>query len=188
MVNERLMLRRASLALALVFTIVLAGCSKTSAAKYTRIATDAVESTEAIFSANGLPVVNLQKVVAAGRAAQRAFESGASNALDLLSAFISSYEDWIASDVDLIKDQRTRTIVLVALSVGNIALHALVDMLDQGTPATIRTAAMPSSNTLATLENFRAKPRWRCRSSISGRFEKMDYCKANPATSQVEHY
>lgn len=112
-----------------------------------------------------------QKLVAAIKANDGTALGYAASCIDVLSA--------VAGDATVITDPAKRTLALALLGIANRALHSIIDSLPP--PATFS-----HSKSAATIAAFKAKKRWSCRSSVDGRYHKMEFCKANPATSTVE--
>lgn len=163
-----------------------AACDKKKAVDYTRTAVQALKDTRSILTANNIPTSKLDLAITAGEAAQRAFESGAANSIDLASAFITAFEGVVA-DVEVIKDEQLRKYLTIGLLVGNIALHALADLLakEEGSnPLAARTVR--ASSNVAAIAAFKRQRVWKCRNAITGRYAKAEFCKAHPDTSVVE--
>lgn len=183
------MMMRKSIAITAVLALLIAtqsNCSKSKAASYVRTAVSALKDTRTILASNNLPTGKLDLAITAGDAAAAAFSSGATNSIELASAFITAFEG-VVSDVDVIPNEKLRTMLMVALVVGNIALHALAEILAQDEAANPAIAArVRGSSNVNPIEEFRRKPNWKCRNASTGRYEKMEFCKANSASSVVE--
>jgi hypothetical protein len=139
-----------------------------------------------IFQANGLSVAKLQEARTYAAKVKSAFEAGEiTNAVQFTSTLISFFQT-IVAEASSIGNSTTRTIVLVGLAVGNIALKRLANKLADEAP--VVRGPMRGAGPVRTIEEFRKKPNWRCRDSITGQFRKMEVCKANPSTTTVETY
>ncbi len=104
-------------------------------------------------------------------------------ALSLTSSFITAFEGVIA-DTERISSPQTRTTILVDLSIVDLAIRYIADQLAKDVPR--MSPGMRGAPGVSKLARYGAKKKWRCRNSQTGRFEKIDHCRQNPATSQVE--
>jgi hypothetical protein len=188
------------LVMALVFVSLAAKCDGNKYSPYVKTGVRGLVTAEKIFAANGLSTAKFDPAIKIGNAAVTGLDSGATNALDRVADFIDAFES-ITADAELIKDQNTRTLVLVGMAVGSEALHELADQLKKDAvgsqdseagsrPAKARTAVAiaAESNGGRRMAAFAAKPRWRCRNSINGQFAQMTFCKEHPDTSTVERF
>ena len=177
---------------ALVFATMGADSCKVKSGDYVSYVKTGVRvlgKAKTIFAANGLSTEKFDPAIKVGNAAVAALEANAIDAVDLIANFIDAFEG-IAADADFIKDPKTRTIVLVSLIAGSEALHTLSESMNRSAsndPA-IASAAAVRSESAQKISAYAAKPRWRCRNSITGQFAKMGYCEKNPSTSVVERY
>lgn len=138
-----------------------------------------------IFESNGQDTALLIKARDLAFKAEMAFQksnnvSGAATIADLVAVF----DVEIMAQVNRITNPTVRTIVLVGLAVANDQLHELLDKLDEMS-ASVAPSEIKGMNRSA-VSTFKNKKRWQCRNSATGRFEKMDFCKEHPATSEVE--
>lgn len=93
----------------------------------------------------------------------------------------------VAADVQVIHDPVKRTLALALLGLADRYLHKLADQL--GPAAIASTSKIPPaqrSRAASVLAAYSTHEVWRCRNSITGRFEKLEFCKANPSTTTVE--
>lgn len=116
-------------------------------------------------------------------------KNDSAGALELTETLINEFNAIIDEDVIKIPDGKTRTIVLVGLEVANAALHFLADGISaEAAKVPVGDARSGAARQLGTVQQFRRKSSWRCRSSQSGRFMKMDYCKMHPDVSQIDTF
>lgn len=159
------------------------GCSSTSLASY---ANRVVESVQDV-----LPIIKSGSALAAiqhGRELASAFKAKDNAlALELTELLINDFAR-LRIDVQGLPDSRTRTYALALLAAGDVALHFIVDSFPQPTTTDVRKASPVQARQLHTIAVFKAQKHWRCRSSQTGRFEKMEYCVKHPDVSQVETY
>jgi hypothetical protein len=117
------------------------------------------------------------------------------DALEQAAAMIDA-TNGIISDVINIQDQTKRTLILATLAGARIALRhiseKLKDVEDSGAVVAggggMKGARRGGNTALAKVRAFRTSKNFRCRSSQSGRWVEMSYCKAHPDVSQVETY
>jgi hypothetical protein len=173
-------------ALLMAMLVTQTACPKKGElASYARDVVSALNDTVPILENAGLDAAKLRQAVDIGNRLVSAFESNQSaDAISLTSALVTAFEG-IVSDTGAIKDPRTRTLVLVALATGNVALHYIANHLPDNATA---SGPLKGSSDARNVLQFKKKPRWRCRSSQTGRFEDMGYCKAHPDVSQVETF
>jgi hypothetical protein len=118
-----------------------------------------------------------------------AFDAGGTNTVELIANFITVFES-VVSDASLISNPQTRTKILVMLSVADIALHTVAEILKNEEPkpsnAVFRGAV--SRDSRDAILAFDKRPKMRCRSSVTGKFEKMSFCEKNPDKSVVETF
>lgn len=157
-----------------------------------------------ILNSAGVSTVNLQKGINTGDHLVTAFENSDSrNALLLTADLIDAFE---ASEVDaqLIKDGVTRTIVMTGLALAKIALRRLASRVDNA----VALAESPRAKTFGVrvpgvtsfqdsqqkskaqeakqkIKALLKKKQSRCKNAKTGRFEKMEFCKAYPELSYI---
>lgn len=160
-------------------------CDKASALKNSRRVNSVLREVVPIFQANGLSTVRLQEAIVMSDRLIVALEAGTGgDAVSIVASLITAFNALVSEDVLKITDPRLKTLLLVSLAVANITLREIADALAEQAP--VRVGAAGPSRDVLTIEAFRAQPKWRCRDSVSGQFRQMDYCKKNPATTQVE--
>lgn len=123
------------------------------------------------------------------KSASDAFRVGGSNRLELLATSINLLETLINRDAQLIKDATTRTWILAALAVADIALGEVSGDLKKEAaahPMIVQAVQSDAPDASAAIEAFAVKPRLRCRSAKTGRFEKMSVCTEHPESTVVE--
>lgn len=192
------MLRRIT---GLAMTLVLAlgviatqtACDKPALIKNARRVSAALKEVAPILTVNGVSTARLNEAITTADGLIAALEGSGTDpatTLEIVSTLISQFNALVAQDVVRITNPATRTIVLVGLAVGNIALRNIADALAEEAANRPVTGGMGASagRHAAVIRAFRAKPKWRCRNASSGRFAKMDYCKQFPANSVVETY
>lgn len=172
----------------LIVALLLCGCAGNGLAPYARTAVRVLKKAKPIYEANGLSTEKLDKAIKIGEPLAAAFESGATNVVDQVSAFITAFDE-IASDAELIKDQSKRTVVLVVLAVADEALHELADSL-------IKAGSLPQFAHLVqdaktkekaeVIRSFAKKPRYRARDARTGKFVSLDYARQHPDTTVIE--
>lgn len=125
-----------------------------------------------------------------------AFRSGNnSDAVDISARLIDVMETLINQDAQLIRNPATRTTALAILAAADIALHVIADNLIKTAQANARVfdyamawAAPQAKKSVEVIREYAKKPKLRCRDARSGRFLKMEQCKAHPDTTVVERY
>lgn len=179
--------RRSLLAFALVFCLLFTACPKRD--QMIGYAEDVVSGLNAalpLFQSLGMNTAKIQQAVGIAGQLVTAFRQHADeDALNLTASLIPVFES-IAADANLIQNPATRTKILVALAVAQIALRFIARNITS-LPQAARATGGPSGN-LARIHSFGSRKAWRCRSSVSGRYEKMEVCKASPETTTVETY
>jgi hypothetical protein len=183
----RLLRQLALLPLIIAIVVSQTACpEKQTALTISKEVTAALGDTITIFQANGLSVARLQEAQALSSQLVAVLEStdtDGGNAATIVAGLITKFTQLVAES-EQIADPRTRTIVLVSLAVTNILLRRLADKIDDP-PVAVRPSAT-GTRAVRTVTEFRARPKWRCRNSQTGRFEKMEFCKKHPDVSQVE--
>jgi hypothetical protein len=138
-------------------------------------------------------VTHLNHFSADAQLLANAFRNGATNTVDLAANLTTALDAIVTTDINLIPAGAKRTAVMIALAVVDEVLHDIADSL-MATANTFRHHALFSrfvqeaekTKAAATLKNFAKKPRLRCRDAKTGRFMKMEQCKASPETTVVE--
>lgn len=191
-------MRRAVIAIGLAMVLLVTIATQTACEKGTLVAnakrvSTALKEAAPILTINGVSTARLTETIATTDALIAQLEGGGTNpatTLETVSTLISQFNALVAQDVVRITNPATRTIVLVGLAVGNIALRNIADALAEEVAKLPATGGMSAGmdHNAAVIRTFRAKPKWRCRNASSGRFAKMDYCKQFPANSVVETY
>jgi hypothetical protein len=167
--------------------------------QYSRETVSALRDVVPILRANNVSTDKLQKGIDIGDRLIAAFENNQSaQALELTAALVTAFQE-VVVDVDVIKDARLKTLVLVGLAVGHVALQHLASLMDTAV-VTVESshlripgvtafqsggAESKAAEDKAKIKAFSKKKQWRCKKALTGRFEKMEFCKANPATSYV---
>jgi hypothetical protein len=141
-----------------------------------------------IFESNGQSTTRLIQVRDMAGKVRDAFNAGDNtSAVDYARQLIMLF-NLLTDDAKAIQNPTTRTIILVALFIVNEKLTDLANKV-AAVPETVKVAASRrNSSAVNTIEAFRAKKNWRCRSSQTGQFAKMEYCKAHPDVSVIEIY
>ncbi len=167
--------------------------------RYSRETVAGMRDVVPILRANNISTTKLETGIDVGDRLVTAFENNNSaDALALTAELISAFEE-AQLDFELISDGRVRTAVLIGLAVANIALRRLADLVDEGIAAlkayrislpgvtAFQDSAVKSKaeEAKAKIREFRKKKQWRCKNAKTGRFEKMEFCKANPEQSYV---
>lgn len=183
--NNRL--RTALAALIIVMSVYQLACPRTRLVVYGRTTADALRETSMILRSAQLSTVRVdQAAEIADRLVAALTAKDNPTAIEQTTLLITAFQG-IVIEVNLIRHPATRTMVLVALAVANVALHHIAEALAvEG--AKIPAAARGRVVGTQVVEEFMRRPKWRCRSAKSGRFEKMSFCKANPDLSVVETY
>lgn len=141
-----------------------------------------------IFASAGVNVAKVQKAVDIANKLVTALEqNNSSDAVKLTAALIPVFQE-IVSDASLIQNPRTRTLVLATLAAAQIALRYISQKIQTKATDVGMAPAMGASRDGSVISEFAKKEKWRCRSSVTGKFEKMEVCKAHPDTTTVEGY
>jgi len=167
--------------------------------RYSREAVSALRDVVPILRANNISTAKFETGINIGDRLVTAFENNQNaDALDLTAELMTTFEQ-VVVEVDLIKDNKVKTIVLVGLAVGHVALRHLAGLIEKAvvsveasrisvpgiTSFQSSTAQSKAEEAKAKIKAFKKKKQWRCKNALTGRFEKMEFCKANPATSYV---
>lgn len=188
-------MRKTLTALLLCSAILLQGCAFNFASAARTVGRSAglaipvvqslVDSGECRRCANIITV--LQRIEDDSSILAQAFEQhDNTTALEKAAAITRSLEQLIAVDSKLIP-QGKRTLVLALLAAADIAISEIANHTQKEADAPTKVVLSRSADAQVMIK-YAAKPRLQCRSSITGRFEKMDYCKANPNNSTVERH
>jgi hypothetical protein len=161
-------------------------CDRKEMVSYAEDIVAGVNDAIPILSAAGAPTANLQIAANIGSNLVVAFKNNeTANAVDLTAALIPAFEA-VFSDANLIRDPGQRTIALATLAIARVGLRYISKRMVE--EASKLPQAARSGGKAATITRFAKTKDWHCRDSVSGQFKKMEYCKAHPATSQVETY
>jgi len=134
----------------------------------------------------GVNGAKIREAVQIGNQLVAAFKANDNeSALGLTSTFITAFEG-IVTDTERVSNPATRTTILVVLSIVDLAIRYIADELAEDVPR--MSPGLRGAPGVAKLARYREKKKWRCRNASSGRFEKMDFCRQNPASSVVETY
>lgn len=168
--------------------------------RYSRLTADGLKDVVRILHTNNIQSKGFDKAVDLADKGVAAFEQHRdADGLALTAALIDVFENEVVADVDLIKNQTTRTVVMVAVAVARVALTQLSAAIDKViTVAEVYRISIPGVTAFqssdaqtkaeaakAKIKAFKKKKQWRCKNAVTGRFEKMDFCKAHPETSVV---
>jgi hypothetical protein len=169
------------------FSFGFKGCGAKDVGPYLHAGLAGLKDARAIFIGNGVSTKKLDLAIQTGEVALAAFDAGGTNTVELIANFITVFES-VVSDASLISNPQTRTKILVMLSIADVALHTVAEILKNEEPkpsnAVFRGAV--SRDSRDAILAFDKKPKFRCRSSVSGRFVKMEVCKAHPDITVVE--
>jgi hypothetical protein len=178
-------MRRQILSLTLICCMAYFGygfaCSKASTLSWSKEGVSALQEAQPLLVAAGLPADKITTAIEWGNKLVAKLEDPSSTPADpasLARGVITAFQDVVAQ-TNLIKDQQKKVVVLAILGIANIALHHIADAVLTPTSG---VALDP------VVGKFKAAKPWRCRSSQTGKFEKMSFCKNNPAVSVVEAY
>jgi hypothetical protein len=122
-----------------------------------------------------------------------AFRDGATNTVELAANLTTALDSILTTDINLIPAGAKRTAVMIALAIVDEVLHDIADSLI-ATANTFRHHAVfgrwvqetEQTKAAKVLKDFAKKPKLRCRDARTGRFLKMEQCKASPDTTVVE--
>lgn len=170
-------LRRTGYALLLATLLVLnTACPKK--ATVVSIAEDVVAAAEEflpVAESAGVPTGNIKTFLKFSKLGLAAIKTDDGTALGHYEVAFTALRA-VVGDVAVIKDPLKRTLALALVGIIDRTLHKLVDQLPPSTPGL----------TGSSITEFRKHKVWRCRSSVTGQFKKLEFCKANPATTTVE--
>lgn len=174
--------RKTALALLIALSLMATACPESkSLASLSHSAVAGIDQAVPIFQSNGVDVSKLVKVRGFLADAEIAFnEQRTDDAIGFISSAIKMF-DSVKEDVLRLANPTVRTIILVGLAVVNLRLQALSEKMAASPHA--RDVRTPGA---AVIAKHAKSKRWTCRNSVSGRFEKMSFCKANPSQSTVE--
>jgi hypothetical protein len=172
-------------AVLIVALLTQTACPKpntTELASYGRDVVSALNDTIPILQNAGLDASKLREAVNVGNRLVTALESNqTADAITLTSALITAFEDIVAS-TNAIQNQRTRTLILAGLAIGNVALHYIANHLPNNA---VVSGPLKGSADAQKVVQFKQQKQWRCKNAVNGHFEKIEFCKLNPATSYV---
>jgi hypothetical protein len=168
--KHKLFSSRALLAAMLVFCLFLASCDKL------KTVTSSVKRAIPLLQAEGISVKNADEVLRLITLFDADPQAATLDALTL--AF-----DGLTADAREIANPTKRTVVLVVLVGANIALQAMAEEYIKKVSV---TAAMSVGAQDNNLRGFASREKWQCRSSQTGRYVPMSYCKEHPDVSTVE--
>lgn len=181
------------------------GCSSSSLARNAdRVATALLQSQpifQSLIDGGVIPgsrgaqiIARLTEGARDAKALADAFRSGNNaDAVDTAARLINVFETIISQDTLLISNPAQRTTVLAILAAADIALHIIADNLIKTAQANARAfdlvmawAPAQAKQSAETIKRFAKKPKLRCRDAKTGRFLKMEQCKASPETTVIE--
>lgn len=171
-----------ALTLVCVLTLSSVACFGTSTKKWAGIVVSSLREAQPLLVSVGLPADKINTAIEWGDKLVVALNNPDNTTSDpkkIAENLINAFEQ-VVLQTDIIQDQQKKTLILAILGIANIALHNIVDDVTSNPSA--RKAAGP------VVLKFKQKTVWRCRNAKSGKWEKMEFCKANPATSVVETY
>jgi len=191
-----------ALTAAIIFSSFTAACSPGDLARNADRVAGALTRAQPLFQqlidggvipqASGAAIIGrLTQGAAAGKQLADAFRNNnAQGAVEQTAALIRTVEQIIDQDAKLIRQGPQRTAVLAILAAADIALGFISDQLvktDRSHHALTQNVKANESSK-DTIRRYAKKKRLRCRSSVTGRFEKMEVCKANPDTTVIERW
>lgn len=161
-------------------------CDKNKMVSYAGDVVSALTDASPLLVQAGVDTIKLDKAVGIANQLVQAFKNNdTSGAVNLTSVLITQFQI-IAGDASNVSNPATRTRILVALALGNVALHYISNHIV--TEAASVPAGRRGAPALSVIRQEAERPIWRCRSSKTGRFEKMAECRAHPDTTQVERF
>lgn len=179
--RQRMTLVALALALVLVSQTAFT-CSRRDMISYAGDVVSALTDALPLLTQGGVQTAKIQQAITIGNQLVTAFRDNQdASALQLTSALITQFQS-IADDAGLIPNPMTRTRILVTLALGNVALHYISNHIHSEVPSGVLSA----SPALVVIRMEARKPIWRCRSSQTGKFSPMSYCKQHPDVSTVE--
>lgn len=171
---------------ALVLTQTACPWSKTDMVTWSNRAVNGLEKALPLLRNAGINVAKVEEAIGIGRQLAAAFEANNNeSAIGLTSSLITAFGG-IVTETQRITNPATRTLILAGLAIVDLALHEISDSLAQHEAKL--SAGRRSAPAVRKISQYRAKKRWACRNSGTGRFEKMEFCEKNPATSTVETF
>lgn len=157
-------------------------CSRRNMVSYAKDIVAGLNQALPILAGAGVATGRIQIAINIGGQLVTAFETNQdADALALTANLITAFEG-VANDASLIRDPTTRTRVLAVLALVDLSLHIISNHISS------QITKPMASPALLTIRRQAAKPVWRCRSSVTGKFEKMEVCKAQPDKTTVERY
>lgn len=176
-------LRRTATSLVIILALLSTACPKKSDVVFwSEQVVGAAEELLPILRANGRDTLQAERLVFYGKRLVAAVKADDGTAVSHAEQCIILLQV-VANDAQFISNPTTRTLALAILGLINRYLHSIADQLPA---AAVKTRNPPPTSSVRAVKVFAAKKVWRCRDSVTGRFAKMEYCKANPATTTVE--
>lgn len=174
-----------SLGLVAVLTYVSMGlaCDRASNLRLARIVVGSLRDAQPLLVTLGLPDDKITLAVTWGDKLVVALANPDSTPTDkreIVARLIDAFEQ-VVLQTNVITDPHKKTLILAILGIAQIALNQIANNVEDAA----KSAKLSANQTIG---RFAAKRQWRCRDAVSGKFKKMEYCKANPATSVVETY
>lgn len=165
-----------------VMVCALTGCPESK--KLAPFAEDVVEGLSLslpLLEQAGVDVAKVRTAIDLGRKLVIALKSeGGGDPVNLVDQLIGKF-DLIVGEVNKLPiSQANRTKILVGLAVSQIALRIIARNIEAKAPEGVQE--------VSNIKVFAAKPKWRCRSSQTGRFAEMKFCREHPDVSVVETY
>lgn len=187
-------MKRTLTALLLTLAIFLQACGEFNfqnvANRVANVADEAIPIVEIIPNCSACPgiVTSLKRVRDDSRAAAAAEAAGDNTtALDKAASVTRIIEALIDIDTKLLPAGK-QTLVRALLAVADLAIREIVDHLQSMSKAMRVVVSRGANRSAQVMQDYAKKARLQCRSSVSGKFEKMSFCKSNPTTSTVERY
>lgn len=167
--------------------------------RYSRETVNALRDVVPVLRANQISVAALESGIGIGDRLVRAFESNQNAAALLLTAELITVFEASQAEFESLNDGLVKTAILVAMAFANAALRRLADVVEETVVAidargvkvpgvsSFQNSAAKSKAERAKekIKAFKKKKQWRCKNARTGRFEKMEFCKANPDISYV---
>lgn len=167
--------------------------------RYSRETVSLLRDVVPILNANHISTITIEKSINVGDRLVTAFENNDNaNALlltaDLITAFEAAEGEYL-----LLKDGSAKTLILVGTALAKVALRHLANLVDDTLAAadhyrvsvpgvtSFQSSSQQSQADQAKekIRAFKKKKQSRCKNAVTGRFEKLEFCKANPSTSYV---
>lgn len=157
-------------------------CDKGTMLSWSKKAVSALEKVSPTLTGAGINVALITEAIRNGKLLIAAFEANNNeSAIGYTDTFITAFEA-IVVDTERITNPLTRTLALAIMAVVDEAIHFIADNLN----VPDLPVGMRGSPAVTKIKQYGAKKAWNCRNSQTGRYEKMSFCKDNPAGSTVE--